>query len=103
MRCEPSRLPSSVPASVPRPWDRPQKLITRPRAGAGATRSLTTEKPTEATAPESDRADHLGQQEDRAVRRETGCPGSRRPSDERAEHEQVLAVAGARATGRSPA
>jgi hypothetical protein len=47
---EPSRPPSSVPASVPTPCERPQKLMTRPRR-TGEIRSLTTEKPTEATAP----------------------------------------------------
>src|SRR2546429_5606076 len=46
----PSTPPSSVPARVPAPCDRPNRLITRPRR-RGEIRSLTTEYPTEPTAP----------------------------------------------------
>src|SRR3954453_18187581 len=52
-RCQsaPPRIPPSrVPASVPAPCDRPHRLITRPRR-RGEIRSLTTEYPTEPTAP----------------------------------------------------
>ena len=51
-----------MPASVPTPWDSPQKLITSPRR-RGEIRSLTTEKPTEATAPSPTAPTQLGQQE----------------------------------------
>ncbi len=36
--------------SVPKPCDKPQKLIANPRR-SGFTKSLTTEKPTNAMAP----------------------------------------------------
>src|SRR6266508_2079284 len=46
----PSSPPIRVPARVPTPGDSPHRLITSPRR-RGEMRSLTTEKPTEATAP----------------------------------------------------
>jgi hypothetical protein len=46
----PSRPASSVPASSPAPCESPHSPITTPRR-RGEIRSLTTEKPTEPTAP----------------------------------------------------
>ncbi len=48
--------PSAVPKNVPMPWERPHRLITSPRR-FGLIRSLTTEKPTELTAPRPTAAD----------------------------------------------
>ena len=86
----PSWLATRTPARVPMPCDSPHRLITRPRR-RGEMRSLTTEKPTEPTAPRPTAATSCAAEERPVTLGEDG-PGRARGPDERADHEDGFAV-----------